>query len=197
LSEQGGSVKVFWVSIIYQCMSLFICQFAYGMMEEGVDYFVCPERGVSQTFLHDSEFEELYQCIISNDLNEFTRLICAKTIKNRKEVFVIDINKRITGVGGETFLIYIVTEGRSYFVEALLKNRPDLDINAQNSSGNTALHRAVLNQDCYLTELLILDDRIDVGIKNNKNHTARYYAKKNKMLKGIFKQNAGCSCIIA
>jgi hypothetical protein len=59
------------------------------------------------------------------------------------------------------------------------------------------LHRAVLNQDCYLTELLILDDRIDVGIKNNKNHTARYYAKKNKMLKGIFKQNAGCSCIIA
>lgn len=196
-------MKIFWLGVIWQCVSLVGVSFIYGVIEEEDDYFVYQsflgrverERGVTETFSHNPEFEELYQCIQANDFNEFTRLLSATTIKNKKEFFVIDINTRIHGGRGETFLIYLVTEGCNDGVNILLKARPDLDVNAQCTNGNTALHRAVLNQDYYLTELLLQDERIKINIKNDKKHTARYYTKKNKKLKDLFSDNKGC-CII-
>lgn len=197
-------MKILCFGIVSQCVTLMTISFAYGMYGGEADYFLCQgsfqsfcrERGVTETFSHDPEFEELYKCVKSNNFGEFERLLCKKANGSRSEVFAIDINKRITGMADETFLIYLVTEGHVLFVELLMRLRPDLDLNAQCSNGNTALHRAVLNEDCRLVMLLMKDHRIKINIKNDENQTPRYYIKKNKNLEDIFKKNSCCCCII-
>ena len=56
------------------------------------------------------------------------------------------------------------------FVTALM-NHPDIDVNAQNSIKETALHLAVEKNHTAALATLLSDDRIDCSLTNNGNET--------------------------
>ena len=50
------------------------------------------------------------------------------------------------------------------------------DINSQNTNGDTALHVAFYKKSKEAVTALLEDDRVDVNVKNNENHTPLHFA---------------------
>lgn len=85
----------------------------------------------------------------------------------------VDIN--VQDDCGYTALIEIVSHKKSGPKEAIIKlllQNPDIDINAQNNSGNTALKKAVVIGDTQIVKLLLESRKIDINIKNNRGKNA-------------------------
>lgn len=127
----------------------------------------------------------------SNSTNANTT--ASKKVKNLKETYSTDdkldaekirtaLNSGTLGVNdqdsnsGKTLLFYIIEENNYEAFKAI--NRNALDINIQDSQGNTVLHTAILNKSpFYFGE--ILDKKPKVDLKNKDGKTAYDLTEKN------------------
>ena len=99
---------------------------------------------------------------------------------NDYELEVIDAQKKISGCRPRYPLIFELKQGHLRPARWLIRNAWDIEINAQDQDGNTALHYAALWGYCSITRDLLAKSHIDKNIVNNDGYTALQYAEENK-----------------
>ena len=77
-------------------------------------------------------------------------------------------------------LIYEVKHGAAANVLTILRDDPNLDLNARDSGGNTALHYAVRRGQVEIVEKLLKQAGIKVNITNKKGRTPAQLARRIK-----------------
>lgn len=82
---------------------------------------------------------------------------------------------------------YNISMGVNKDIIQYLLNRPDLDINSKNKSGNTAFHIAVENNCLDVVEMILRIYNLDTNIRNNKGDTVLDIAIKNNNLEMVKK----------
>ncbi len=78
-------------------------------------------------------------------------------------------------------LIFEIKQGQEHWAGEVLKDDPNLDINAQDKDGLTALHHAVLNRFEELVTKLIAHQDIKPFLKNADGHSALDLAHQLKL----------------
>ena len=77
-------------------------------------------------------------------------------------------------------LIYEVKHGAIQNVLTILRDDPNLDLNARDTTGNTALHYAVRRGQVEIVEKLLKQAGIKVNITNKKGRTPAQLARRIK-----------------
>ena len=93
---------------------------------------------------------------------------------------VIDVQKNISGCRPRYPLIFELKQRHLEPARWLIHNARDIDINAQDQDGNTALHYAALWGYCSVTRDLLDKVHIHKDTVNNDGYTALQYAEENK-----------------
>ena len=78
-------------------------------------------------------------------------------------------------------LIFEIKQGDEYWAIKVIKDDSDLDVNAQDRDGLTALHHAVLNGFEELVATLLAHKDIKPFLKNKDGHSALKLARDNKL----------------
>ena len=76
-------------------------------------------------------------------------------------------------------LIFEIRQGHENFAFAILNEDPDIDINAQDMVGYTALHYAVKGGHRLVIETLLARDELNVNLRDESGSTALHYAVLN------------------
>ena len=78
-------------------------------------------------------------------------------------------------------LIFEIKQGDEYWAIKVIKDDRNLDVNAQDADGMTALHHAVLNGFEELVATLIAHKDIKPFLRNNQGHSALRLARDNNL----------------
>ena len=73
-------------------------------------------------------------------------------------------------------LIFELKHGIEVRVLRMLKQDENLDVNARDADGLTALHHAFINEYTQVVEALLSFEDIDVNVRGDKGHTALHHA---------------------
>ena len=91
-----------------------------------------------------------------------------------------NVNLRYEGEANKTLLMLASYYGNDDLVRYILAHHPDVDVNAQDKRGYTALALAVEQEQQAVVELLLKDSRVRVDLRQEQGETALELAVKTK-----------------
>lgn len=94
------------------------------------------------------------------------------------ELEIIDKANNLKGCRPSYPLIFEIKQGHIKPARWLIQHAFDVEINAQDSSGNTALHYAARYGFCNITRDLLAKSYLYRGVTNNDGHTPLEYAEE-------------------
>lgn len=144
---------------------------------------------ISSTSTSTSDISSTDPCNINyRDYKDTTALMYAVCKPNAMKILLeagADPNLRQER-GHNALMLAILTDGDANIktIKMLLKH-PDIDVNAQDENGNTALNLAILCKCPMIVQVLIQHPNVDLNVENNDHKTALTLATDKNTVKQL------------
>ena len=115
------------------------------------------------------------------------------------EFEIVDSKENISGCRPRYPLIFEVKQGHIEAARWLIRNAFDVEINAQDRWGNTALHYAAAYDYCYIIRDLLAKSNIYREATNNEERTPLHYAeeREHRRVAALLRGEKGARCKIS
>ena len=190
-TKENHEIKTF-IKFLYQFLEI---DWSKKCLDNCEDFMLCSCQGLILYAIQTENVEvtnifmEIQEYTSESELENMDLTVCYHTangnISNLKFALLACQEMPFQKYGGKTALHYAFQNGKFKVIKTLLENAgPNLDINAENDKGCTALHLACNSGHCEVVKLLLAQgEKLDVNREDNNGCSPLHVACKTGSIK--------------